>query len=76
MPKHPVPDDFTPQTATLSLNQTTAVAGDGGYSQVGTIEGGIQIESNKTITFGVHNRPRQHSEAGARLCLWRCRAAT
>jgi hypothetical protein len=38
-----------PKSATLSLNQTTTVAGDGGYSNVGTIEGWLQIE-NKTIT--------------------------
>ena len=33
------------QPATLSLVQSTSVAGDGGYSKVGTIEGWIQILS-------------------------------
>lgn len=33
------------QPAMLSFSETTTVAGDGGYSNIGTIEGWIQIES-------------------------------
>jgi hypothetical protein len=45
--------NMTPPSATLFLNQTTTVAGHGGYSQVGTIEGWIQLSSNKNAIKGV-----------------------
>ena len=34
------------EPATLSVNQSTTVSGDGGYSSVGTVEGWIQVQSS------------------------------